>query len=416
MLKKLPIQIADLRAYNRLAIDATLGLTDLVENLHHNVARLPSLFGAATDEPTRGITGFVYRSIRGVTRTVGDGIDGLLGVVTPSNPRTVLSERREALLAALNGVVGDHLVASGNPLAIPMQFRRDGQALSLTRSALAEMIPEARSRIVILVHGLCMSDLQFTRHGHDHGAALAEDEGVTPVYLHYNSGLHISSNGREFSELLEKLCAEWPVDVREISIIGYSMGGLITRSACAHARRAQHAWLEKLTRIFFLGTPHAGSPLERTGQRLHALLGASPYTAALSRLAKVRSAGITDLRYASLSDADWQDYDRFSTSVPPYTRVPLPAGVQCYALAGSIAKKAGALRERLIGDGLVPVESALGIHDDPKRHLGLVKSRQFIAYGASHLGLLESQDIYERIRSAMRARVRVQRARVTVEG
>ncbi len=401
MLKNLPIQIADLRAYNRLAIEATLGLTDLVENLHHNVSRLPAVFGVATDEPASGITGFVYRSIRGVTRTVGGGIDGLLGVVTPRAPKTVLSQRREALLAALNGVVGDHLAATGNPLAIPMRFRRDGQALDLQREAIAHAVPQATGRVVVLVHGLCMSDLQWTRNGHDHGMALAEDAGVTSVYLHYNSGLHISCNGRAFAEQLEALLAAWPVEVRELSIIGYSMGGLITRSACAHARESRHTWIDKLRQIVFLGTPHAGSPLERSGHRLDALLGASPYTAALSRLGKVRSAGITDLRHASLSDADWQDRDRFADEIPRHSALPLPHGVRCDAIAGSIAKKAGSLRERLVGDGLVPLDSALGRNADPDRHLGLPKARQFVAYGVNHLGLLDSADVYERIRSSL---------------
>jgi hypothetical protein len=51
----------------------------------------------------------------------------------------------------------------------------------------------------VLLHGLCMNDLQWRRAGHDHGRALARDLDYTPVYLRYNSGLHISTNGRRFS-------------------------------------------------------------------------------------------------------------------------------------------------------------------------------------------------------------------------
>lgn len=389
-----PIQIADLRAHARLAVDAVLGVTDIVEHLHHTIARLPGVLGKASDQPTRGITGFVYRSIRGVTRTVGGGIDGVLRVAAPREPQH--APRRDALVAALNGLVGDHLHDTANPLAIGMQLRREGKALPLQRDALAQALPNATGRIAVLVHGLCMGDLQWSRNGHDHGAALAAASDFTPVYLNYNSGLHISSNGREFARQLEVLVAAWPVEVSEVAILGYSMGGLLARSACEHARVEHHAWLSRLRSIVFLGTPHAGSPLERTGNRLDAILGASPYTTALSRLGKLRSAGITDLRHASLSDADWQDRDRFASHTPAHTPIPLPRGVRCHAIAGSVARKLGR-GAHLVGDGLVPLDSALGIHADPARHLRLPETRKVIVHGTSHLGLLDSREVQEEI-------------------
>jgi len=401
-----PIQIADLRAHVRLAIDAVLGVTDIVENLHHNISRLPGVRGKAIDQPARGITGLVYRSIRGVTRTVGGGIDGLLRVVIPRELRPEDSPRREALVAALNGLVGDHLQDTSNPLAIPMQLRSGGKALPLQRDALAQALPTVTGRIVVLVHGLCMGDLQWSRNGHDHGTALAANTDFTLVYLNYNSGLHISSNGREFARQLEALVAAWPVEVSELSIIGYSMGGLLARSACEHARVERLAWLSRLRSIIFLGTPHAGSPLERTGNRLEAILGASPYTTALSRIGKVRSAGITDLRHASLSDADWQHRDRFAPQLPPHAAVPLPHGVRCHAIAGSMTRESNPAGGQLVGDGLVPLDSALGIHADPARHLRLPETRKVVVHGASHLGLLDSREVHEEILARLRAPAR----------
>ena len=101
----------DLRGASRLAVDATLGLTSLVENLHHNITRVPGLLDAVSEQPTRGITGLVYRSIRGVTRLVGGSIDALLGQVVSllGTPAAVPAPaEREALIAALNGLLGDH--------------------------------------------------------------------------------------------------------------------------------------------------------------------------------------------------------------------------------------------------------------------------------------------------------------------
>ena len=397
MLRFSPIRAADLRACSRLAIEATIAVTDLLENMHHNISRLPGVFGEATEEPARGITGLVYRSIRGVTRKVGHGVDSILSVVAPQSLPDDVSTQREVLVAVLNGVVGDYLLATDNPLQIHMQFRREGKALELTPAALAGSIPGVSGKIVVLAHGLCMSDLQWQRRGHNHGEALAAEAGFTPVYLHYNSGLHISTNGHEFSEKLEQLIQAWPVPVEQLVIIGYSMGGLLARSACEDARRTGKSWIRHLRDLVFIGTPHDGSPLERTGNRLDALLGASPYTVALSRLGKVRSAGITDLRHANLDDADWHDHDRFKSRRVRREAVPLPEGVRCYAIAGSVARRPNGLSERLAGDGLVPLFSALGSHRSPKRNLGLPESRRWIAYKTNHLDLLASADAYARI-------------------
>ena len=183
------------------------------------------------------------------------------------------------MLAVLNGVVGDHLVATGNPLALAMRFRRVGQPLTPERRALAEAFPDAASKLVVLLHGLCMSDLQWMRQNHDHGAALAHEFGYTPVYLSYNSGLHVSTNGRAFADSLEALVAEWPVEIEEFVVIGHSMGGLVARSACRYAEETGRVWRKKLNRLVFLGTPHHGAPLERIGNWVDVILGKTPYVA-----------------------------------------------------------------------------------------------------------------------------------------
>src|SRR5204862_251997 len=92
-------------------------------------------------------------------------------------------------------------------------------------------------------------------------------------YLHYNSGLHISENGRQFAQVLEILIAHWPSPLEELVIVGHSMGGLLARSAWHYAKAAGHAWPAQLRSMIFLGTPHHGAPLEpgrslRTDQRV----------------------------------------------------------------------------------------------------------------------------------------------------
>jgi pimeloyl-ACP methyl ester carboxylesterase len=293
---------------------------------------------------------------------------------------------REAALAALNGVLGDVLHDTGNPLAITMQLRRRGKPLDLRDPALGRTV-------VVLVHGSSMNDLQWERLGHHHGAALERDLGVTAIELHYNSGLHTSTNGAQFAELLEATFAQWPVPLEALMLVGHSMGGLVIRSACQAGE--QHRWRRPLRAVVTLGTPHHGAPLEQGGAWVEFLLGLFPQSAPLKKLAHLRSAGVTDLRYGNVRDEDWKGRDRFSSRSDTRLPTPLPAEVACFAVAATRSKTHV---KRLLGDGLVPVDSALGRHADATRALAFPREHTLIAWGAGHLDLLNRAEVYDALR------------------
>jgi hypothetical protein len=397
MTRDKPIRNADLRGAARLATDATAGLTSLVEAMHERIARLPGLPAPKLQGRTNGITGLVYKTIRGVTQVVGGSIEALLGLLGPALGSDDPMPEREAIIAALNGVLGDYLVATANPLATAMALRRDGRALPLDAAALATRLPDAGPRVLVMIHGLCMNDLQWTREGHDHGAALGRDLGFTPLYLHYNSGLHVSINGHALAQQLEHLLDQWPQPVERLALLGHSMGGLLARSALHYATLAGHRWPARLSDMVFLGTPHHGAPLERAGNWVDIVLGATPYAAPFARLGKVRSAGITDLRHGNLLDEDWVGRDRFARGADRRQPVPLPAEVRCCAIAASIGLQTGDLKDRLLGDGLVPLASALGQHADPRRSLAFTPERQWVGYGINHLQLLQNPEVYAQL-------------------
>jgi hypothetical protein len=393
MTRRTHVHFSDLVGLNRLATDVTAELTDLTEALHKNIAGSPGMRGTPMQERTSVIAGLVYASVREVTKLVGGTTDVILAQLAP-----ILDERssqeREAVLAALNGMMGDYLAATSNPLAISMRLRRNGQPLTLERDALSAAVPPPRDKLLVLVHGLCMNDLQWRRKGNDFGEALARDLGYTPVHLHYNSGLHTSTNGRTFAALIEVLLQQWPEPLKEFAILAHSMGGLVSRSAYYYGKAASQAWPQHLRKLVFLGTPHHGALLERGGNWVNVCLGLSPYTAPFARLGKLRSAGITDLRYGNLLDEDWLGVDRFEHAGDLRHPVPLPEGVSCYAIAANVGKKAG----DLFGDGMVPVNSALGQHDDPGLTLSFAPSRQWVGRGINHWDLLSQPAVYEHIR------------------
>jgi len=367
------LQVEDVRGASRLVLDGSAGLVDVVERMHRTIQRLPGPLGERVEEATRGITGLVYRSIRGSMKLLGRGLDVSLAPLAAVLPEGETTRERDVIVSILNGVFGDYLARSGNPLSIEMTLRDHGT-------------PAPTGKLLVLVHGLCMSDHQWHHGGYSHGAALADEFGYTPLYLRYNSGLRVADNGERFAELLETLVDRWPRPVEELAIVGHSMGGLVARSACHTADQRGHAWRKHLRRLVFLGTPHHGSPLERGGHRLDYLLDLSPYSAPLTRLGKVRSAGIKDLRHGTITHH-------------AHNVVPLPSGVACYAAAATIAARRSVVAERLLGDGLVPLDSALGHHTDRARALHFPKPRQWIGYEVRHLELLHRPEVYAQLRT-----------------
>ncbi len=394
-----PKPLASLRGTSTLAISAVQGITDIVEQMHGAIVNLAPVLARkpAIPSKTRGITRLVYGSVRGITSLVGWGIERSLDVAQMPMVSNALAPAikqlsaklklksaepyRETVRAAANGVLGDTLAATGNPLAIPMQFRQQGQALIPSTS---------NGKLLILVHGLCMNDVQWLHHGneggHDHGAMLAKELGYVAIYLHYNTGRNIHENGKDFAALLDETCSNWPVPLTELVIIGHSMGGLITRSAFHYGLLAKSQWVSQLSKLITLGTPHCGSPLERAGRGVDFILGISPYSAPLAKLGLVRSAGIQDLHDGSV--------------LPDGEQARWPKHVKLYTLAATKQKASSTsdLRQplkRLLGDGLVPVKSALA-HDAHSR-LGLARplaaTRQAVVYATDHFELLGSQAV-----------------------
>lgn len=417
------LRSTDLRGLAKLATQATVNVTKIAEGVTQSVwATMGAPSGKDKDQTrgtTRGITGLVYKSIQGVAQLVGKGAESVLTGLQPlldkidNEPQE--SAPREAVLAAMNGVMGHRLAESDNPLATPMTLRFNNEALNWEAMPNKALLTD---KVLVVVHGLCMNDLQWTVQNSEvdaettdrtvnHAETLAAKLGYTPIYVRYNTGLHTSQNGQTLSNQLELLSALWPVPITEISVLVHSMGGLVTRSAIHVAQLGKRQWVKKLKNIVFLGTPHHGAPLEKAGNWIDVLLGVTPYSAPFKRLVELRSSGITDLRFGYVLDSDWQSQGQQDPQgrFKPKTKqeqidrehLPLPEGVACFTVAATLAAKRSLLADRLIGDGLVPVNSALGVHSDPTRSLEFAKSSQLIVYRTSHMGMLGSAEVSDQL-------------------
>jgi pimeloyl-ACP methyl ester carboxylesterase len=382
--------VRDLRAASSLTVEAIKGTAGVVEAMHEPHTRLLARFAPPIARIQAGIGKLSFGTIRGVTHLVGHAIDRTLTPLEPLAGERGSAPWFDATLAVLNGVVGDQLQRTGSPLAIHMGLRSDGRPLPLTPDALAEAMPDATGKLLVVLHGSCLDDARWIRSSQGQLEDLASELGYTPVYVRYNTGRHISTNGAELADRLEQLTAAWPVALEQVALLGHSMGGLVARAACRSGETNDHRWRTRLAKLVCVGTPHLGAPYEKLGNWVDIALEVSPYSAPLAKLGKIRSAGVTDLRFGAVTVDDGNAHDRFARRPPPPV-VPLPDGVACYALAASLSKQT---ESKPRDDGLVPVDSALGRGDRPDRTLGFAPENRATVFETGHLGLLESPEVY----------------------
>jgi pimeloyl-ACP methyl ester carboxylesterase len=390
----------------RLTFDSITGITNTVERMHETIARHPLPWSAQPDRPSRAhgvIAAGVYTSIRGINNTLGAVVDRSIGLVPDAAGETHLTSRAIRTIAALNGAFGDHLEATGNPLATTMCLMTPQHPLPRDREALAAAMPQASPHLVVLVHGLSLSELSWSRNGaFCIGQRLHEEQDVTPLYLRYNTGRHISTNGQEFAQQLEQLCAAWPVPIESLSLIGHSMGGLVIRSACWYAAKSESSWLSQLQRVVCLGTPHHGSVVAKAGHSLNAAMQSIPYTEPLA-FGERRSAGIKDLRHGDLLDEDWRDYHPDESRPDTREVVPLLPNVEYYFAAATLGRHRHDPMGRVLGDLLVRLDSATGSHRDDLRHLNIKAENCRVFHEKNHFDLLDDARVQQQVLDWFRA-------------
>jgi pimeloyl-ACP methyl ester carboxylesterase len=372
----------ELRALTRLTFDE-LGLaTGGIGQVHQAIA--DRAFGAGSGLSRTlhdAISSGVYAGLRGAAGLAGRAA----GVAVSGRGRSLSVTPRGALvLAVLNGLRGDVLEVEGSDLAEPMCIRVAG------RPCAPADVPAAGPRVVVFLHGLFETEHAWGRDSY--GARLRRDLGATPVYVRFNSGRHISENGRSLAELLDELVADWPVAVEQIALVGHSMGGLVARSACHHGGD----WTGLVRHTVSLGSPHTGAPLESAVHYAATALGVVGETRPFAGFLRRRSAGIRDLRSGSLVDEDWSGRDPEALRAAACQEVPLLEGATHHFVAATITASAEHPVGRLVGDWLVLQPSASG--RGRTRVIGFDEENGAHVGGTHHLALLNHPAVYEHLR------------------
>ena len=391
---------SDLRATVNLAGRGVAAATTMIRDLHLGIAGRAFGISGRPARPAHllhdAISTSVYAAVGAGARVAAAATGVAVAARAATDPSyRPLAERPRGnvVLGALNGAWGDWLDRTKSPLAFPMTAHYDDQR-ALTGD------------LTVWLHGLCETDgswrLKAAEHygdaGSTHGERLRREYGLTPVYVRYNTGLHISANGRSLDALLTELVTEtWPVPVTRLTLIGHSMGGLVIRSAAAQGCDNDSPWVPLVKRVVYLGSPHLGAPLEVGAAHATRALRKLPETKAIADALASRSAGIKDLRYGDVLEADWSGVaDIDAARREPDNCAPLLDGAEHYFIGATISARHDTPVARVLGDALVPYASASGT--GRSRTLGLDVDRGRHLAGLHHFDLLNHPRVYAVLR------------------
>lgn len=421
----------EVQAVGRLLGRAIGGLTDTVGEVHRAVSERVESKAPESALPISEASNLVAQ---GIYQIVGQS-----GRVAPIAAAEIYARMNasddvlhtsagRAVLPAVSGIWGDSIAADHPELAIEMAVRIDGHDVNMTAPNVAEAFPRASQDLLIFIHGLTDSELTWWRSSQDtaatapdsrddrsdavseigpvdeiesapmlsYGDRLGEDFGYSPVYVRYNTGLRVSDNGQRLSDLLAKLVDLWPTNVRTIQLVGHSMGGLVSRSACHVGDQAREPWVLAVTSVVTIGTPHHGSPLEKSVHVADWLLSKTPETDPLAQVLRGRSAGVKDLRYGAVVEQDWRGHDPDEFLKDRGTEVPFLDHANYYFIAATITSDPEHPAGRLLGDGLVRYPSASGEATEGRVTFDMDHGTRL--GGINHLSLVNHPDVYSQLK------------------
>jgi len=403
--------IADERqATARLGGQAFSGLASLIEGVHRAVAgrafRATGSVGGPVQVIHDAVASTVYSGLRVGGSAAAMAAAELAPLVGSATRPAGATRRGNQILAGLNALAGDALDRQANPLAIRMAVRCAGDDVAPTPAALAAAFPAATSRLAVFVHGLAETEESWVRPAADgidrgYGVSIQQELGYTPVYVRYNTGLHISDNGRSLADLLDAIVGGWPTRAERVVLIGHSMGGLVIRSACHLGATDRRAWTPLVSEVVYLGTPHLGAPLARAAGRAGWAFNRLPETRPFTPLVNGSSAGIQDLRFGYVLEEEWSGCDPNECQRNHRRHVPLMDTANHAVISVTVTADPHSPVGAVVGDLLVQPASAHG-RDRRGRHIAFPVETGRRLGGLNHFDLLGNPLVWAEIQELLK--------------
>lgn len=388
------------------------GLLKKVPGLTHKVKTIQQIEGLGS--------AMVYGHIRFVNRLVSTGLDkvlplaGILRVTDQPQATPMRSDEmgsmpwlRDSAISALNGIFGDSLKQMDNQLAEDMTLRHNGEVLRFDHRKMMEQLAAEGDELCIFVHGLACTEWSWNLSSEEHygtpetnyGTLLRDELGLSCLYLRYNTGLHISENGHALATLISDLYHHYPRPIKRLILVGHSMGGLVSRSACHYGAIQNHPWTDRVTQVVCLGSPHLGAPLEKAGHLLTGILRRIelPSTQIPARIIDGRSAGIKDLRFGYVVHEDWIGKDPDALFQDHRTNISFLPKARYHYVASTVSKEPTHPLGRVMGDWLVRLHSASGNDADQNRKVPFEEENGVILGGVNHIQLANHPEVYRHL-------------------
>ncbi|GAB3754520.1 hypothetical protein GCM10027599_17090 [Yimella radicis] len=315
------------------------------------------------------------------------------GFVAGQVPSRVVKRRATSVAAFVQGFTGDRLVDVGLPISYPMTLRRSGYDVPITKAGLSNAYPDASSNLVVFVHGFVGTEQMWKRRASrdDEGRRLSYGRRLeslgdwSAVWVRYNTGQRVSTNGRDLGRMLARLVARWPVPVDRVVLVGHSMGGLVVHSALLQAA-PDAPWAGLVTDTVSFGTPYHGALLEKSVNVVAKEFDNHRATRWAGGVLRFRSQGIKDLRHGNLVEADWKGFDPDDPEDHRARDRKHLHPIRHLAVVGMIAPQPHAWWGRPLGDGVVSRSSAAGLE-------GETWDTAYVG-GVNHMDLLNHPKVY----------------------
>src|SRR5438552_3525750 len=174
----------ELRALSRLAFDELGGIPRGIGRIHHGIAGRAFRAVGPLGHPVRlahdAISSGAYSALGASSSLLGRAADAAMARRGVGEDLALSTTRPgSAVLAALNGLIGDELERDGSALHQPAAVRIDGEPVPLDPESLGRRFPAATPWPVVFVHGLMETEFSWSLGagpaGQTYGSRLARD-------------------------------------------------------------------------------------------------------------------------------------------------------------------------------------------------------------------------------------------------